>query len=481
MTTTPSTKGDKRLTRALEYVSDYWLPVNHEVARKIRDGLTSGKFESDRFLLKKEVCSDIALFFGCIRELTHILAERNEDLHMSHDFTRVFDDLDLETLQVALESVLTTPSVHLVSEGEDPEVGRLLEAVISMTAAQTLAPAYNQSAGAATSAAALRQLGFALIAWNYPGVYKDCIRRLPDYPGASLESLITSSLGFSPMLLATGLASRWGLPTELLEQIDDSDSNEDGETISAIGSTLQQICKVSEALARVQFERWYPSAKSDWDSATKEVERVLGPQGIERIRERCAIACASFLATSPDIFRPGLFLDEAMLRRAPKVSINPYIALSEEPVQRAITKLYEIIDLPRSSSKALQFLLRELIPAAKFTGGCVFTVDPTSCQLTPQLDVGLCEARTIAPVHYMVNGEQEDPVLLAFLTSEGCKPILVEDNRNGICSISAAFGRGQRVGVLYLEIPITEVQRDQAHTLAHFQGAVHALVDCLKL
>ena len=481
MTTTPSAKADKRLTRALEYVSDYWLPVNHEVARKIRDGLSSGAFESDRFLLKKEVCSDLGLFFGCIRELRHILAESNKDMHISHDFTRVFDDLDLETLQIALESVLTSPSVHLVSEGEDPEVGRLLEAVISMTAAQTLAPAYNQSAGAATSAAALRQLGFALIAWNYPGVYKDCIRRLPDYPGASLDSLITSSLGFSPMLLATGLASKWGLPTELLDHMDEAERDEDRETISAIGSTLQQICKVSEALARVQFERWYPSAKGDWEDAAKEVERVMGPQGIERIRERCAVACTSFLATSPDIFRPGLFLDEAMLCRAPKTSTNPYIALSEEPVQRAMTQLYEIIDLPRSSSKALQFLLRELIPAAKFTGGCVFTVDPTSCQLTPQLDVGPCEARTVAPLHYMVDGDQEDPVLLAFLTSEGCKPILVEDNRNGICSLSAAFGRGQRVGVLYLEMPLAEIRRDQAHVMAHFQGAVRALVDCLKL
>lgn len=481
MTTSPSTKADKRLTRALEYVSDYWLPVNHDIARKIRDGLSSGTFESDRFLLKKEVCSDLGLFFGCIRELRHILAERNEELNVSYDFTRVFEEIDLETLQVALESVLTLPSVHLVSEGEDPEVGRLLEAVISMTAAQTLAPSYDQSPGAATSAAALRQLGFALIAWNYPGVYKDCIRRLPDYPGATLDSLITSSLGFSPMLLATGLASRWGLPTELLGHLDEAAIAEDGDTICAIGSTLQQICKVSEALARVQFERWYPTAKSDWEDAAKEVERVMGPQGIERIRERCAIACASFLATSPDIFRPGLFLDEAMLSRATKTEANPYISLSEEPVQRAMTKLYEIIDLPRSSSKALQFLLRELIPAAKFTGGCVYTVDPTSCQLTPQLDVGPCEARTVAPLHYMVDGDQEDPVLLAFLTSEGCKPILVEDNRNGICSLSAAFGRGQRVGVLYLELPLSEVQKDQAHVMAHFQGAVRALVDCLKL
>lgn len=481
MTTIPSTKTDKRLTRALEYVSDYWLPVSNEVARKIRDGLASGSFESDRFLLKKEICSDLGLFFGCIRELRRVLAERNEELNPSCDLTRVFDDINLETLQVALESVLTSPSVHLINEGEDPEVGRLLEAVISMTAAQSLAASYNQSAGAATSAAALRQLGLALIAWNYPCIYKDCLRKLSSYPESSLDSLLSSSLGFSPMLLAAGLASQWGLPPELLESSKELGSGEDADTLSAIGSTLRQICFVSENLARAQFDQWYPSAKADWDDAIKEVERVMGPQGIDRVREHCAVACASFLATSPDIFRPGLLLDDEMLAQAHKECRNPFVPGSAEPVQRAMTKLYEIIDLPRSSSKALQYLIREILPAAKFSGGCVFTVDPTVCQLTPQLDVGPCEARTIAPVHYMVDGEEEDPVLLAFLTAEGCKPIMVEDNRSGFCSLSAAFGRGQRVGVLYLEMPLDEMKRDKAQAMAHFHGAIRALVDCLKL
>lgn len=482
MATSHSGKTDRRLHRALEYVSDYWLPINHEVARRIQASLASGVYETDRALLKQDIATDLGLFFGCIRELRGLIGGRNAEVMINPDLTSLFDEVDLATIRSALEAVLLAPSVHMMSEGDDAELSRLFEAVLSMTAAHTLASCYDQTPGAAASAAALRQLGFVLIAWNYPSVYRDALEQVKSQPEVQLELLLTRSLGYSPLLLASGLAAKWGFPQELIaSSIAVSGGEEEGALLCAVGGTLGTICRVSEQLARAQFEGLYPSAKKDWESATKEVSRVLGPQGIRRIQERCAVTCASLIATSPDVLRPGLLLDEQLLGKGGSGSRNPFIECSREGVKDGFTQLYEIIDTPRSSSKALQFLVRELLPAAKFTGGCVFTVDPTTCQLVPQLDVGACSSRTIEPVHYMVDGSQEDPVLLAFLTAEGCKPIVMENNRDGVGSICAAFGRGQRLGVLYLELPLEELQNDPQHVMAHFQGALRALVDCLRL
>ena len=476
-------KTDKRLQKALQYVSDYWLPVNAQVAEKIREGLEGGVYDTNRALLTKDLSSDLSLFFGCLRELREILLERGSKYAPQTDLTLIIEDVDLDVLKLALKSMMEGPSIHLLSEGDEAQVVRLFEAVLSATSAQTLAPGYGAAPGAALSLAALRQLGYALVAWNYPTVYQEALNEVQADSPHSLDELIAKQLGFTPLLLASRLATSWGLPAELSEAalVPSIPMYEDAMIISATTETLSQICRVSEALARAQFDTVYPEARGEWEAAKSEVERRLGPQGIEKIRERCAAVSQIFLSTSPDVFRPGLLLDEQHFRGSSPTVRNPYAELCNPALQLKLEQLYEMIPNSKPSAKALKFLIREVIPHAHFSGGCVFTVDPTMCALVPQLEIGTTELRSNQPVPYLVEDHGDDPVPLAFLTTEGCKPVISENNREGFCSLTSAFGRSQRIGVLYLEISSKEMKALDKRALLHFQAINHALVDCLGL
>jgi hypothetical protein len=477
-------KTDRRLRKAMQYVSDYWLPANPELTHRIRIGIETGAFDDDRHLLVRELSSDLSLFFGCIRTLRAKLAERGEPVSVSPDLTQIIEDADLATLHESLQSVLSAPCIHLFSEGEEPEMSRLFESIISIASAEVLAPAYGTNVGAASSIAALRQLGYALVAWNYPTVYREALEMHQQDPEHhSLDLTISETLGFTPLLLASKLAASWGLPKELQDAAIDplSESGESALVVSATAQTLRQICHISEMLARAQLQDKYPSARSDWESAIAEVERRLGPQGIERIRDRCATATAVFLSTSPDTFRPGLLLEQQFPKAVGVSFDNPYLPGADLTLQKKLAHLYDLIPKERASAKALQYLVRDVIPAGRFTGGCVFTVDPTVSQLMPQLDVGPTRARQCRPIGYMVDDFGEDPILLAYLTSDGCKPVVVEDNRSNVCCITAAFGRSQRLGVLYLELPLETYRLNATQVLLHFQAILHALVDSLGL
>jgi hypothetical protein len=75
----------------------------------------------------------------------------------------------------------------------------------------------------------------------------------------------------------------------------------------------------------------------------------------------------------------------------------------------------------------------------------------------------------------------DDPIPLAFLATDGCRPVVSEYNRDNLGCISAAFGRSQRLGVLYVEIPLDDFKVKHEQHLNHFRAVTHALVDCLGL
>jgi len=480
MGTTDLTSSEKLLKRALQHVSDYWIPVNRQLADKIQTSLANGDYDGNRSLLTKELNSDLGLFFGCIRELKELLAQRESNVTNSTNLTEILEVADLELVGMALTNFSDAPSVHILSEGEEHQLARLFESLISITTAQTLADGYDYSPGAAGSVAALRQLGFALIAWNYPTVYEEALSDVKNESHELLEDALQQRLGFSPLLLAARLAESWGLPSELVQAtvVPTSPLYEEAHIISATHTTVSTICRVSEALARVQFDNLYPHARDEWENARKEVERRLGPQGIERIKSCCADACRTLLTTCPDIFRPGTLLDEETLSTI-NPSGNPFVARCEQSIQDLLHHLYRMITLNKPSEAGLRYLLHEIIPAASFSGGCVYTADPLAGGLIPQLQIGYIELRQAQPVPFSIVGE--DPISLAFYSSEGTKPIVAENNRENLGSIISPFGRSQRLGVLYLELPLSNLRSKGEQHLLHFRAISHALTDCLGL
>jgi hypothetical protein len=481
-------KTDRLLARAVSYVSDYWLPVDRDLLKRIREGVRLGRYDTDRVLLTEELCADTGIFFGCIRELKRILGEDDTSLR-NPDITAILETANLDALKQAIDSFAESPALHLVSEGDDVQVLRLLESALSSTTASALAPSFGETSGRATSLAALRQLGYALVAWNYSSIYQEALDAVAANPTRSFDDEIALKLGFSPLLLSSRLAKKWGLSQDLVEAslIPSHPLYEEAHIVSSSHETLSLICRVSESIARANFESLYPTARAEWDAALQVVESHLGSDGIERIRERCAAACRAIVSGCPDIFRPGLLLDEMCLAALKSQDAgldvrNPYLHLCSTEVRSQLEYLYEHYIRPsRPSEKAIRFLMRDVVKSATFQGGCVFTIDPLTCQLIPQLEMGNIALRTTEPISYMCEAASLDPVALAFFASDACEPVVVEKSRERMAAITSAFGRSQRLGVFYLEIPLSDLRANNAQLLINFKALNCALLDCLGL
>jgi hypothetical protein len=308
-----------------------------------------------------------------------------------------------------------------------------------------------------------------------------------------LDEELTLELGFSPSLLAMRVLR----PSTEQE----SHSNAFEET----WATYDRLCEVGEALARAENPGTYPSAENDWKLANAYLQKTVGAEGIDLIRNRAIEHSREYQNTLAASFQNLQdFNPEKKVthyKKAQSALKNRYLQYCSPQVQRALRNLYAEMSGTNALGQVLEHLFRGVIPEAGFTGGCVFVVDPSTFALMPRTVFGTVKLRPVQQVALRRNGmaaEDADPSLgvlggrgeSAFevdyaATALACSQPVIErpDSKSTepLTGMYGSLGEMRKIGVLYLEVPEGTSLMGDARTIGAFKAMRQALIDALRL
>lgn len=475
----------RRLERAREHVERMWFPVNMPLLEKIKLGLKEGIYDLDVDFLIVELKSDFSLFAFCLKNLLAQIREKKiapPPAEMLENPVGLLRWAGVSVLRKLLETDPKKISIHSLNQTTEFQSSCLKEAMISSSTAELMAGNELLGSDMGFACGVMRQLGLTLIAWNYPTVYRKAMAAAAEAQ-SSLDQVLSQLLGFSPLLLASSLVTSWGLKADLVDsQVRQGTA---ATQLQNVAERLHHICEVGEALARANHPEIHPGAAKDWEMARSQIEENLGEQALKIITEKVRDNCESYINAYPELFSsleeidPDARIVESRQKKSQKR--NPFLKNCAPALRKVIEHLYAAIEEGPVSRENISLVVRDIIPLAGFSGGCIYTLDPGTMTLSPRLRIGVLSKPDIQPVLYRPNLPSDDPIVAAFQ----CQTPVVEDASLDLASdltlIAGALGDRQRTGVLYLEAPAFMHDDGESLMLLHFKAVRQTLQDVLRL
>jgi hypothetical protein len=483
----PPDQSDKRLLRAAKHVTTHWFPINPEVLNALKRGFADGSLEQDMEAVVTLLKKDFALFTFVTKELLPIADKRGAPATLRANPLELIRWVGVSTIKEIVLNESALPNTHQLESSSEFQNARIRETTIIATTAEVLSENKQLNPEMGFCRGVVREIGLNLIAWNYPTLYARILKALT--PRVSLDELLTQELGFSPITLAM----------HLLKPTVKSSTFEENK-IRDTWAVYDDLCVIGEALSRASNPDTYPTAENDWQKAAEFISKTVGTNGIELIRNRALQHAEEYISAVPIAFAPIKDIDpEKRINnhlRGSRALENYYLKQCPAHVQAALRTLYS--EMPRShvNRDALEILLKEVIPAAGFTGGCIFVVDPASLALAPRTVIGQVTLRPVQRVALKTipgNGKNAliSETILSSAGSSGdlaaaafaCSYPLLErsdepaDSAN--IGLYASLGTKRRVGVLYLEAPENKVSVADGGAVLLFKALRQTLCDAL--
>jgi len=466
-----SFKGDansRRIDRALHHVSKPWFPMNPDVVKRVRDGIDQKTFDNNFEALLDELKSDFALFTYIVKELSQkaVLSEQARSI-IGNPIALVRWG-GTAAIKEILSEQQKIPNIHSLHWSEPFQVQRLRETAIIASTASALSEKKNLDPDLGFSRGVIREIGLNLIAWNYPSVYSKVLNNLT--ADQNLDDELSKELGFTPALLVTRLfRPDWAADPEL-QDVEDT-----------TWASYDELCEIGEAVARAENPETYPSAERDWQQAQNTLKETLGDKAIDLIREKTVASTKNYQKALPEVFSTIATLDpDQQIQRHKRVSRaidEKALKHCSESVQQALKMLYAEMSGEVVNKGIVGKLLKDVVPDAGFTGGCVFVVDPTSLSLKPRTLIGRVRMRQITNLAL----EPGDPAVSSLSSNQ---PVI----KNGstpdnalMAGIYSPLGNRKKIGVLYLELPQKASVPPSEEVLGVFNVLKKALSDALLL
>ena len=485
------------LRLACGYVTNTWFPANASVVTRVREGLSG---ESTPLSLK-ELIETLRGDFGLSTLLVARLREnaRSRSLtpatpqailsesFQNGELRRLFHEGELKFSRHSFDSSNSSLALH--------QLKQIRSAMVSSAGVELLAQASGLDPFQASTCALLRQLGLALIAWNYPHVFERASDEAKNR--ASIESRIDALLGFSPTLLGATVIGQWHLDPDVEAVIGGALRSRPLADYRPEVLTMIKLCEVGEALARASDPLDQHEAQQDWEFARSEIERVLGDEGMYLVHERITELCRHYRTTLPNTF-PMLEQSQPhwnVFSARPRSGIvridpqrNEYLGLCDLTVQRALIELYSSLNATTVSAEAITTLAQKVVPQAGFARGCIYLADPVAHHLVPRYSFGDLVLRSLKPLPY---GGEETIFSTAF---KSLGPIVQEGrlaDGSPIVLITGPLGIVQRIGVLYLEsmaLPEVRFRRPElgetrliSLLVSHYKAIRETITDILNI
>lgn len=463
-----------QLDRATDLVCQFWFPFDQATYKKIVNSITSLDLREEKESKEKilqELRKDSSLYLLCLKQVqSKTRRVRTED---SSFLNSIFETATLEELVEAIKSVSDFKVCHDLKSASQLQSKRLSEMIIASNAAEHLSSAYEISNDVCYSSALIRQLGYTLLAWNYPKIYEKITSK--PLSKSELDAEILTNLGFSASMLAFSVLKRFGLEFEYEKVFEEKKSSMLGDAIL----NIHKICEIGEALSRAVNPDIYRTAKEDYVLAEAHLAEKLGSGAIAEIFSKSDGPSSSNNSLLKDAL---LFGSEEIERSIERVhygknlsSKNTYLKALPEKEKELSLKVYSHLDPNKISQDALRIFTKELVPQSIFSSTVVYLLDPIEEMLYPSLIVG--KPRVFMPRTVRLKTPGDLDILVSSL--ELVSPIKEDkliDNTN-IVIVASSFG-DPTVGVFYVEI---EKDTDQINVNQYFKAIRNLFKDSLAI
>ena len=486
---TSSPTSERRLDKATKHVTSLWFPINPATLDDIRQRFEAQDFKDNPEKLLDALKKDFALFTFVVKELVPLATAERVPADISSNPAELIRWAGLARIRAIIFDDQLLPSNHLFQSIEPFQADRLRETAIIASTAEVLSEQHNLDPETGFCRGVVREIGLNLIAWNYPSLYSRVVKNLT--PSKTLDEELTLELGFSPSLLAMRVLRP------------NAENEPESNTFEQTWATYDRLCEVGEALARAENPGTYPSAENDWKLASAYLQKTVGSQAIDLIKNRAIEHSKEYqnaLATSFQTlaeFNPERKVQH--YKKAQSALKNRYLQYCSPQVQRALRNLYAEMSGNNPLGQVLEHLFRGVIPEAGFTGGCVFVVDPASFALMPRTVFGTVKLRAVEQVALRRNraAEGDDDPSLGVLggksgfeadyaaTALACSHPVIERQGDSaehpLTGMYGSLGEMRKIGVLYLEAPEGSTLQGDAESMGAFKAMRQALSDALRL
>lgn len=486
-----------RLDRACKYLEDKWFPCSHHILDQIETLLAQDCNDLDHNKLLEFIHQDYSLTLFCYKEICtgdskdEGLKEGEPDLSDSEDSSSAIEALKAcppLKLRAIITASLPTLRQHSLESSESYQIDRFKESLLALITTKTLCQSGTIDPDLGVEVSLFRQLGYLLVAWNYPGIYQAAASHISD--SQNLDDNLVKALGFSPGSLALSLAQKWGLG-KVFQHSARSHEHEallaPSETAS-IAQSISKLCSIGEKLARANNPELYPNALHDWEDAKGAIEEVLGKEGLALIDKAMASECEDLFINSPFIFKAGTLLNlEGKLlsiESRKTAERNPYLNSCDEVLKSELLSIYELIAAGERAEKTVGLLLRRTLPRAGFCSSALFTLEPGVKRMALQLKAGEIKLRQGQNLQELKYKGMHDIVPLAFHSTDVLSYEGVPEGQAlaGLpACLATFFGCSQRFGVFYVELPLELYQKNRNACRDRLKALVFALNDCLEL
>ncbi|MCB0318077.1 MAG: HDOD domain-containing protein [Bdellovibrionales bacterium] len=468
----------RRLERIKNHVYKHWIPVNEELAAKILEGIDEGIYELDIDFLIADLRNDIGLFLYCARELASLTAARNKFKPSVNNPFEIIRRSGLNEIYEVLSHCIMNESLHSFESSSNIQTDRISEMLVAASAVEVMSENTDLNKEQGFSISLLRQLGMALIAWNYPGLYERAMNSI--HEGKDPEEMITLELGTSPAMLSVKVIDDWGLDQGVKDTILPNNS----EDVSI--KMLKSLCEAGEALARSNDPKHYPKAREDWDYAREFVQELIGNDAIHLIRKKIRENGKHLFSLLPDNFQQtSEFNPDAIIHNEEeqkKIFRNPYLKDCPFVLRSKLKDLYSRIHNGEINRKNVAFLVNQVIPAAGFSGGIIYIINPSAMKLMPQMTFGDLFLTAPKPIRVGEDVMLNHPVQLAFNSWEITEGNVASAEVRTHTYMAGTIGSRKKAGVLYLEIDCkSENGITSKNYKLYFNAIMSALNDVLKL
>lgn len=456
-----------QLEKATDLVCQHWFPYDAGVYRQAIACLADHNSE-DEDVCKKNLLpllrTDASLYFLCLKEVQKNV--KRVRLEETAYLRSILESASLSEINTALHNISRICIPHDFHALSDIQSARLSEMLVASNTAEMLSTVYSVSNDVGYSAALVRQIGYTLIAWNYPQIYK----RITESPSTKTEIDLETRryLGFTPTMLAMSVLKKFGLDAEFSDIVSDY-AHVSGEAIA----NIQKICEVGEALARATNPEIYSTARADFSYAEEFLSRVCGTEALLQIITKSSAApIVETSSFSVDMLEKGIVRSQHARALRDR---NVYLSALPEKERHVAQKVYAYIEPDSPSKEALRVYAKELIPESLFRSTVVYLIDPIEESLYPSLILG--SPRVLVPRMVSLKRPGSHELLVSSLKL--VSPIVEEQAIGNLNSKIVVSSMGDPiVGVFYVEM----IDEDnQLNINRYFKALRNVLIDSLAI
>ena len=468
-----------------QYLAEGWFPINRNLLEEIQKKIKAGGYGSVETLVQ-DIAKDFSLFVHVLRNSAGLLS--SEVRGSEPNPFRLLHAVGLESLQSILPASPESVSPHLSAEMSRDQGLCLKSALISSGTAELLGEKVGTDPGMALSASLLRHTGLSLVAWNYPRIYLKALAGTSTIVGGSLDWQLTKVLGYSPRNMGIRLALPGQFNPGLLAIVGErhEDADDTGLALPEDVRLAAKFCAIGETFAKVSDPEHFPISQKEWGDVVSHMHYFLGENAVAKVLDRVNAHLSEYSEVTPKNFDVTLSPEKnvklsSLYHGKRLLSSNAHVAKCNELLRTKFQAVYSAMTPGEVSIRALEILLMEVIPWAGFARGCLYLLDRDSAFLVPRLKIGDAKLSRYKPVRCETEVITDHPIANALLSSIPIKQkdILLHGER--ISHISGAVGRGDRGGVLYLELAESAIDSLDNEQMVFFRAIQQAVNDCLGI